>query len=186
MKFIPAFLGVLVLCGLGFVIYTLISEKKEVEVGEVLSFEDCVNAGYPIMESYPRQCKTPDGRTYAEELPPPPIVYTNASPDLIRVELPFPGAVTGKAFGVTGEARGYWFFEASFPVEVLDEEGNTLVSHYAEATDEWMTEDFVPFRAEIQVPETYMGRATLVLHRSNASGLPEHDASISFPFTIEY
>ncbi|MBN2014761.1 MAG: DUF333 domain-containing protein [Candidatus Altiarchaeota archaeon] len=34
----------------------------------VNSFEDCVNAGYPVMESYPRQCKTPDGRTFTEEV----------------------------------------------------------------------------------------------------------------------
>jgi len=35
-------------------------------VPEVHSFGDCVRAGYPVMESYPRQCRTPDGRTFAE------------------------------------------------------------------------------------------------------------------------
>ena len=39
-------------------------------VSKINSFEDCVNAGYPIMESYPRQCKTPDGRTFTEIIPP--------------------------------------------------------------------------------------------------------------------
>jgi hypothetical protein len=67
----------------------------------VLSFEDCVKAGYLVMESFPRQCKTPDGRTYAEELP-VEATYFNASSDLIVVDLPFPGAVTGKEFTVTG------------------------------------------------------------------------------------
>ncbi|MEK7212383.1 MAG: hypothetical protein AAB686_01775 [Patescibacteria group bacterium] len=28
------------------------------------SFEDCAKAGYPILESYPPQCKTPDGQTF--------------------------------------------------------------------------------------------------------------------------
>jgi len=32
------------------------------------SFEDCANAGYPVMESYPRQCRTPDGRNFVEEI----------------------------------------------------------------------------------------------------------------------
>lgn len=32
----------------------------------VFSFEDCVSAGYPVMESYPEQCKTPDGRTFTK------------------------------------------------------------------------------------------------------------------------
>ncbi len=36
------------------VFYTLDSEPK------VTNFEECVAAGYPVMESYPRQCRTPD------------------------------------------------------------------------------------------------------------------------------
>jgi hypothetical protein len=30
----------------------------------ILSFEDCVMAGYPIMRSLPPQCATPDGRVF--------------------------------------------------------------------------------------------------------------------------
>ncbi|ODS39279.1 MAG: hypothetical protein A7316_05940 [Candidatus Altiarchaeales archaeon WOR_SM1_86-2] len=37
-------------------------------VPEINSFDDCVRAGYPIMESYPRQCRTPDSRTFTEEI----------------------------------------------------------------------------------------------------------------------
>ena len=32
------------------------------------SFEECIGAGYLILESYPRQCKTPDGRTFIEDI----------------------------------------------------------------------------------------------------------------------
>lgn len=155
-------------------------EKKP----NIMSFEDCAKY-YPVMESYPRQCRTPDGLLFAEEIM-PEIEYINSSEDLIKVELPFPGAVTGKTFKVTGQARGYWYFEASFPLEVLDKDGNTLVQSYATAQGEWMTEEFVPFEGNITVPESYIGPATLILHRDNASGLPEKDASIRFPITIEY
>lgn len=151
----------------------------------VLSFNDCLRAGYPVRESHPRQCTTPDGRTYAEEIP-EKIIYDNASPDDVVVELPFPGAVTAKDFSVIGEARGTWFFEASFPVEVRDEDGKLLTTAIAQAEGEWMTEDYVSFRALVHVPNSYSGKATLVLKKDNPSGLPEHDASISFPFTIEY
>jgi len=151
----------------------------------ILSFEDCLKAGYPVVENKRRQCKTPDGRTYAEELP-EKITYVNASEDLIKVELPFPGAVTGKSFSVIGKARGNWFFEASFPVLVLDKNRKELAVGIAQAQGEWMTTNFVPFRAEIKAPESYIGPATLVLIKDNPSGLPEHDASISFPITIEY
>ena len=36
---------------------------------EINSFEECVGAGYPILESYPRQCQIPDGKTFTEETP---------------------------------------------------------------------------------------------------------------------
>ena len=118
---------------------------------------------------------------------PEKITYYKASSDLIVVELPFPGAVTGKEFYVLGKARGNWFFEASFPIDVLDKDGKILFQTYATAQGEWMTRGFVPFKSQlIKIPETYIGPATLVLKKDNASGLPEHDASISFPFTIEY
>lgn len=35
---------------------------------EINSFDDCANAGYPVLESYPRQCITPDGRRFIEVL----------------------------------------------------------------------------------------------------------------------
>lgn len=151
----------------------------------ILSFEDCAHAGYPVMESSPRQCKTPDGRTYAEEIA-LKAVYTNASANLITVETPFPGAVTGKEFSVIGKARGYWFFEASFPIELRDKNGKVIATAIAQAQGEWMTEDFVPFKVTIKAPVSYIGQATLVLKKDNPSGLPENDASMSIPITVEY
>lgn len=114
------------------------------------------------------------------------IVYENASTDLIRVTTPTPGAVTGKQFKVMGEARGNWFFEASFPITVLDKDGAALTTVVAQAGSEWMTTEFVPFTADVSIPESYIGSATIILNKDNPSGLPEHDASISFPITIEY
>ena len=35
---------------------------------EIDSFEQCVAAGNPVMESYPRQCKTADGKHFVEEI----------------------------------------------------------------------------------------------------------------------
>jgi hypothetical protein len=33
------------------------------------SFEDCARAGYPIAESYPEQCFTPDGKSFTRSIP---------------------------------------------------------------------------------------------------------------------
>jgi len=35
------------------------------------SFAECAAAGYPVMESYPRQCHVPGGLTFVEEIPAP-------------------------------------------------------------------------------------------------------------------
>ena len=32
------------------------------------SFEECIAAGNPMMESYPRQCYTQDGKHFVEEI----------------------------------------------------------------------------------------------------------------------
>ena len=34
----------------------------------ITNFEECAAAGNPVMESYPRQCRTTDGRLFVEEI----------------------------------------------------------------------------------------------------------------------
>lgn len=129
-----------------------------------------------------------DGMASSGAQLPKGMTYKKSTSDLIQVELPFPGAVVGKEFSVIGKARGGWFFEASFPVEILDKNGASLAVGIAHPKDgeDWMTSSFVNFKADIKVPQAYIGPATLVLKKDNPSGLPENDASVSFPITIEY
>ena len=88
-------------------------------------------------------------------------------------------------FTLTGEARGSWYFEGSFPVRVEDGSGDNVVEHSAQAQGEWMTEDFVPFAAILSpsgaIPS---GEATLVIEKANASGLPEHADAIRIPIRV--
>ena len=153
---------------------------RESPVTAVTSFETCAAAGYPVMESYPRQCRTPDGLTYAEEIA-EQTTYTNATADLIVVDTPFPGSVTGKEFSVVGKARGTWFFEASFPIELVDKDGNQLAIAVAQAEGEWMTTEFVPFRGTIAFAPPVTATGFLILEKDNPSGLPEHADALSFP-----
>ncbi len=141
----------------------------------------CIMVGLSVFVLYPGTSVQPSQATE--------FTYVNASADDIVVDLPFPGAVTGKEFSVIGKARGYWFFEASFPVFVYDAAGNQLAVGLAapEPPDsEWMTTEFVDFKADLVIPQSYIGPATLVLKKDNPSGEPEHDGSVAFPFTIEY
>lgn len=119
--------------------------------------------------------------TSGEQTGPPTVEQLKAR---VAVDAPESGANVPQSFSVTGTAPGPWFFEASFPIEVRDANGTVLTTGIATALSDWMTIDDVAFKADITVTG-YSGPATLVLKRDNASGLPEHDASVSIPITIE-
>ena len=113
----------------------------------------------------------------------PAATYTGASEDDIVVTSPAAGGEVQGTLHLTGEARGHWYFEASFPVEVLAADGSSLVEAPVSADGDWMTVDFVPFSADIDL-SGYEGDATVVLHRDNPSGVADFDASVSIPITI--
>ncbi len=53
--------------GLGYAIFS--DRVAQAPSGEAItSFEDCIAAGNPVMESYPRQCRTPDGKNFVEDI----------------------------------------------------------------------------------------------------------------------
>jgi hypothetical protein len=104
---------------------------------------------------------------------------------MIRVSTPVADAVLSSPFVITGEARGTWYFEATFPVTLLDADGKPVVSTYAQAQGEWMTEQFVPFRTELTFTAPATATGTLVLEKANPSGLPEHAAEIRVPVRFE-
>ena len=101
--------------------------------------------------------------------------------DLIAVEAPLPNALVASPLAVSGRARGFWYFEASFPVRILDARGNELGVVPAQAQGEWMTVEYVPFSASLtfSAPETETG--TLVFEKDNPSGLPEHADELRIP-----
>lgn len=51
--------------------YFVLSGQRSSPPQTITNFKECVQAGYPIAESYPAQCFTPDGRGFVEEINPP-------------------------------------------------------------------------------------------------------------------
>lgn len=98
---------------------------------------------------------------------------------------PLPYMEVPHSFTVQGAARGTWYFEASFPIELRTLDGEVLTTIVAQAEGEWMTEDFVPFSTTIIVPASVSGQHVLVLKKDNPSGLPEHDKSLEVPIIIQ-
>jgi hypothetical protein len=105
--------------------------------------------------------------------------------DLVRFTSPIPPKGLTSPLTVKGEARGTWYFEASFPVRVLDANQNVLGTGIAQAQGDWMTEEYVPFTATITFPNQPSGsKGSLVFVKDNPSGLPEHEDSFTVPVTF--
>ncbi|MFZ2886478.1 MAG: Gmad2 immunoglobulin-like domain-containing protein [Minisyncoccia bacterium] len=113
------------------------------------------------------------------------MTYKNASTSDIVVTLPTPGTKVSGSFTISGKARGNWYFEANFPFELRGSNNQVLLQLPMQAMGDWMTPEFVPFYTQVTLPLGYKGPATLVLRNDNASGLPEHDKSVSIPLIVE-
>lgn len=144
---------------------------------QIYDFNSCISSGNAVMESYPRQCKDASGNLYVEN-----IGNELEKTNLIKINNPRPNQVINSPLTIEGEARGIWFFEASFPVELSDQDGNIIARGVATARSEWMTENFVPFTArfEFSAPTTSQ-KGILTLKKDNPSGLPEKDDKLIVP-----
>lgn len=98
---------------------------------------------------------------------------------LITLDSPTEGQTISSPLTITGNARGPWYFEATFPVILTNWDGLIIAEGYATALDDWMTEEFVPFEATLtfEVPD-YGDTGALILRKANASGLPENDDAL--------
>lgn len=117
---------------------------------------------------------------------PPVISYTNADEDLIVITSPLPGETVSSPITIAGIARGTWYFEATAPITLVNWDGLIIAEGYVTATENWMTEDFVPFEGtlEFELPSLYP-RGALILRASNPSGLPEHDRAVEIPIRFD-
>lgn len=141
----------------------------------ITSYEECIDAGYTMMKSNPPKCS--DGENvFTQDMGNIP-----EKRDLIRISSPLPGEKVEQPLTITGEARGYWFFEADFPVVLRIEGTREEIITYAQADGDWMTEDFVPFTAILDTELPSSGRGLLILKRANPSGLPENDDQLEVP-----
>lgn len=114
----------------------------------------------------------------------------------IQLESPEPLAVIESPLTIRGQARGVWYFEATFPIVLADWDGLIIAEGYATAEGDptsdgserasWMTEEFVPFSATLEFEKPEFGnRGTLILQKANPSGLSEHDDALEVPIFFE-
>jgi hypothetical protein len=126
-------------------------------------------------------CPEPDLMTEAEN-------ELQSVAELITLSSVSPDEVITSPLKLNGEARGTWYFEASFPVVLTNWDGLIIAEGNATAEGDWMTEEFVPFTASLDFENPYteaspefMKRGTLILKKDNPSGLPQHDNALEIP-----
>ena len=119
--------------------------KNEPNVS-VSNFEECVKAGYPVMESYPRQCRAGD-QSFTE------IIKPEAN---IRVSEPAVNQDVGPTFTLKGEAR---VFENQLNYKVYEDGGSVLKEGMLQANSPDVGQ-FGPFETQISIgnPKTNRGR----------------------------
>jgi hypothetical protein len=105
--------------------------------------------------------------------------------ELIKVTTPTPGDTVTSPLVIEGEARGPWYFEASFPVVLETNSGEVLIEAPAVASGEWMTEDFVPFTVSLAYGETTATSGTLILQRANPADLASQANTLLIPVLFD-
>ncbi|MEX0934355.1 MAG: Gmad2 immunoglobulin-like domain-containing protein [Candidatus Saccharimonadales bacterium] len=165
------------------------------ESESINSFAECEAAGYSVMESHPRQCNTPGGKNFVEEIDSQDedksidsevAEYLSAGGEIIRITHPQSGEEISSPLSISGEVRGNWSFEADFPIELLDWQGNVVAQGVATLTGDWMTTDYVPFEASLEFDSSELsGQGLLVFRKDNPSGLEENEDYLEIPILFE-
>lgn len=131
----------------------------------------CVFAPCPVVPPVPQATSTKP-------------VAPASKDDLIRVTTPLSNAQVTSPLTITGEARGNWYFEASFPIEIRDANNTLLGTVPAQAQGSWMTTNYVPFTATLVFSTPSTATGTLILKKDNPSGEPQNDNQLVIPITF--
>ncbi|MFH1366742.1 MAG: Gmad2 immunoglobulin-like domain-containing protein [Patescibacteria group bacterium] len=145
----------------------------------ISSFEECIEAGNLIQESYPRRCTADDGASFTED-----IGNELDKQDIIKITSPRPNEKIASPLVIIGEAKGTWYFEGIFSIKLFDEDNNIIATANAQSQEDWMSEDFVSYKATLEFTAPSEGKGSLILEKSNPSGLNQNADQLVVPITF--
>lgn len=149
--------------------------EKSVDAN-ITSFDECVAAGNPVMESNPPSCATKDGKTFTQETG----GETELAPDIVVTD-PSSNQLVSSPLRVAGRAMGPWFFEANAGLKVIDDQGIVLGQSFIQAQGEWMTEEYVEFEGKVEFDPGGANTGEVVFENANPSGDPVRAKEIRIP-----
>lgn len=109
-----------------------------------------------------------------------PHSYTSSKGSIIFVDIG-PNQIVTSPLNIAGTAPGPWYFEAVFPIKVLDASGAVVAHANAEAQADAKTTAPVAFTASLTFQQPTAATGTLVLHNDNPSDLPENADEVLIP-----
>ncbi|HEX5429933.1 MAG TPA: Gmad2 immunoglobulin-like domain-containing protein [Patescibacteria group bacterium] len=136
-------------------------------------YASCALAGYPIEQTNPPTCTTPQGQTFTDQS-----AVTNQD---VIITTPKIADIVTSPMTISGKVRGTWFFEANLPIELEDEDGNVLAQTGYHTDENWMTSDYVDVNTTLKFPAPTTDYGKLVIHNDNPSGDPANDKSFEVP-----
>ena len=99
----------------------------ECEISSVSNFEECVAEGNPVMESYPRQCRSSDGQLFVEDISiqksgvfPDAMLYTENGPTIDEQKGYFVDEIAQGVFWLVSSGYQTMFVTTSQGVVVVD------------------------------------------------------------------
>ncbi len=95
------------------------------------------------------------------------------------------GDTVDEGFQIKGRVSGEWFFEGTFPVRVLNTQGEIIESLIAASEGGWMTSNLVDFTFTLDLDLDKESIVKIVFEKSNASNLVENDDSASITVTVK-
>lgn len=133
------------------------------------------------INSFLVQNRITDGLTKSDT----PLVIPTNNDNLFKLTSPTSGSTVTNPLTLSGEARGTWFFEGSFPVRLEDVNGNVITSTIATSSEEWMTEEFIPFLAYLDFSVTTDTQAIIVFQKDNPSDIRANDREVRVPVILK-
>lgn len=193
-----AFSGTLRFSGLNqrYYLFTLNSEAITLDVPENVDLSSLIGRRIFAAGSYNEKDRTlkvaeaTDLEILPQEAEPVPVVSPEPTKEpepeaeRIRVTSPLANQTVISPLVIEGEARGTWYFEGDFPIKLFDGEGNLIGKTFGQAQGDWMSENFVPFKAALEFSSPATAQGTLILEKDNPSGLPENQEKIEIPLTF--
>jgi len=174
---IAVIVGLLLLTVWSLLAFDLLRFSRE----QALDFADCLASGGKIGNTIPRRCEDLSGKVFEESLG-----NSAEKSDLIQLFEPAINAtIASSTLTFSGEAKGFWFVNPSFPVILRAvESGQTLASGRATSEGNWLDTDFVKFSGKLHFKVSTTTLAELVLKSENNTGL-NSDNELIVPIILE-